>query len=135
MDYKSKAPIAIISGEKKGLTDDQNAIRTDNLARALFKGLSKEGLFLPVKGCWKGTHEVSFKVNITNDVDFDCVLTLARMFDQESVLVIDEEREAWSFLSDDSQYLGHFVAVSKGEALPASWTFDPESDTYFIVKR
>jgi hypothetical protein len=82
-----------------------------------------------VKGCYKGEQETSILVNL---VHFDVVLALAKRFGQESILVVDTERNAkLVFCKDEStQVLGKWA-----QAFPPyqedAYTLDPETNIYW----
>jgi hypothetical protein len=131
-----KTVIAIFSACRENCTKAENAKATLQVGQYLKKGLSKSWKAAPVKGCYKGSIEDSFKVNIEDDQDLNLVIALASMFEQESVLIVDGSRIAWlSYAKGRDVRLGEFIAVSEAEAKAQdAWTFDPESDTYFIVR-
>jgi hypothetical protein len=138
MNYNSKYPaVAIFSGERSNRTPDANAIITERVQACLECGLSEEGLFAPVDGCYKGKTEKSFKVNVENKSDWETVKRIATVCEQESVLLIDNERNAFLFFlqSSKAEFIGVLTAVPKAEALKhEAYTYDPTLDTYFICQ-
>jgi len=133
---ETKPWIALVSASLSKLGRDKNKKRTEFLADLFKDRLTEPWKFAPVKGCYKGQKEDSFKVNVSDPIDLGLVEKVARFFDQESYLLIDSNRIAWLwFLNGDVHRLGSLVAASAAEAMAQeAWTFDPESGTYFIVK-
>lgn len=134
---EKKTLIALVSASlPEHCSIEENQQRTAKLAAFLKTNLTDTWKAEPVKGCYKGQEEDSFKVNVNDPIDLGVVDAAARHFEQESYLVIDAERIAWLYyLKGRTQRLGEFVAVSEFEAKAQdAWTFDPESGTYFIVK-
>lgn len=77
-------------------------------------------------------------------VTFEQVMNVAKEFEQESVLFLDNQRNAYLlYLSQEDkypspmcgEYLGRFIEVSKeiAEDKPA-FTFDPTTNKYYIVR-
>src|ERR1019366_3210105 len=76
--------------------------------------LTKHG-FKKVLGSYKGTLEDSYMVLANEDKALNEVIILAKEFNQESILVVDENRLATlQFLSSPSNttILGHWTSIS-----------------------
>ena len=92
--------------------------------------LSKHG-FKKVLGSYKGVLEKSYMVLANEDKALNDVLTLAQKFDQESVLIVDENRVATlqyldSILNVNSSHkLGRWTSIDALEAKNLdNWTLD-----------
>jgi hypothetical protein len=134
---EKKTLIALVSASlSEHCSIEENAQRTAKLADFFKNNLTDSWKVAPVKGCYKGQEKDSFKVNVNDPIDLGAVDAAARHFEQESYLVIDSDRIAWlCYLKGRTVRLGEFVVVSEFEAKAQdAWTFDPESETYFIVK-
>jgi hypothetical protein len=91
--------------------------------------------FKKVLGSYKGQTESSYVVNASEDSALDLVLGLAKKFNQESVLIVDEERKAtFKYVgSGETVKLGQFVSVSAIEAQSLeNWTLD--GTNYYSVR-
>lgn len=89
----------------------------------------------PVTGCYKGTQEKAYVVEIEKGSDFNRVCDLCRWHKQESVLFINTDRSASLYFLNisTSQDLGNFVPVSPGEAIKSdAWTLD--GSQFYICK-
>ena len=128
-------PFYIISAEStnRGKVDNDRASEALLHQFALKELPSKE-----VVGCYKGTKERSFVVHCSqNDA-----LELAIHFQQESVLFVDQFRNASLLYTDPlrtpGEYpiepIGRFEACTKEEALASDgYTQDPTHDNYYHV--
>lgn len=83
--------------------------------------------FKKVKGSYKGNMEDSYVAIVDDDVKLDTIFSIAARFSQESILVVDELRQA-SFhdvLTGDVKTVGSFTAVTALEAQGLDgWTLD-----------
>jgi len=81
--------------------------------------ISKYG-FKEVLGSYKGVLEKSYMVIAKEDKALEQVMGLAEQFNQESVLIVDENRKATLKFVDggelDKTELGNFVSISALEA-------------------
>jgi hypothetical protein len=96
--------------------------------------LSEYG-FKRLIGSYKGSLEQSYLVVASEDKALYLVLGLARKFNQESVLIVDEERKATlKYIgSGETVKLGQFVSVSAIEAQGLeNWTLD--GTNYYSVR-
>lgn len=135
-DTIEKPRIAIISACLSHLTPGENTVRTLQLRDYLRIRLTDAWKFAPVKGCYKGTEEVSFKVNIDDPKDERVVNRAAKKFKQESYLIINSKRVALLHFTKSGEItpLGYLVSASETEAKRQDgWTYDPETETYFII--
>ena len=116
-----------------------------NLASAMLerKALADHGIlnYKAVEGSYKGEKERSYVVTFQTLEDLQQILHVARTYKQESILVVDVERNAQlMFLNTYSggtmpKYVGKFKNVPKFEALEQeAWTYDPENNYYYICK-
>lgn len=97
--------------------------------------------FEPATGCYKGTQSRCYIVDIGHDGDrygmvnqetLNKVLGLAEAYSQESVLILDSERNAQLYYLETQQLtdLGKLRAVSRLEALQSdAWTY--VNSTYY----
>lgn len=98
-----------ISAEYYKNDEVTNAVYTKFLA----KQLRNYGLrFEVAEGCYKGTKEVTFIVNLSNDSDFVKTMKLGAMYNQESILVVDKSNRATLIYVNNgrSEYLGKMVS-------------------------
>ena len=101
--------------------------------------LGEKAAFKQLKGAYKNVIETSYLVNVDLSGDL-CQLVsdiydLASDYDQESVLVVEKNREANLVFIDNSQpvYLGKFQESNPSEAIAlGNWTLD--GSTFWIVK-
>jgi hypothetical protein len=126
-------PFLIFSADK-GL--DPSADEASN--RALESELISRGIkFNKVKGSWQGVKEDSVLVGIGHK---EAVIELGRKFNQDSILEVDGFRTARLYdLSDLSVVaLGSWrqatrLEVPGGANEAEDYTYDPETDTYWVV--
>lgn len=126
--------IVILSAERH-LSDQDNYVKT----LVLKKRLIQEGfVHKSVSGKYAGLLEQSFVVKIDDQKKEDLLFSIAQEFEQDSVLVLDSDRNAHLvYLQPKDQgraeNIGVFTAVSKEIAEQnQAYTYDPLTDTYFI---
>jgi len=99
-----------------------------------------------VEGSWDGKREISYAVFPGKDewlyykATFDAVVQLAKLHDQESILVIDPRTEKgrtarmhWMRDNIVQSLTGHFVAVPPAEAMKEQgWTRD--GNNFYVIK-
>lgn len=93
--------------------------------------------FKAVQGSYKGELETSYVIPFTTLETYQKALFLAKQYNQESILVVDINRDAELIYIDNSKTdkLGKFQCVSKYEALAQdSWTKDVEKEYYYVIK-
>src|SRR5690606_19230066 len=121
----------MVSAERAGLSPEENARRTEQLEQDL-----REAGFEPqrARGMYQGVPEASFLVPIADATELAEVLQLGlEKYEQESVLVVDEERRArLEFLDDFPMELGRFNPVESVEGLEA-FTEIPEGGGRFFA--
>lgn len=125
MNHTIKKPMMILALNLKN-----QEIETDALINA---GLA----FKDLTGSYKGVKERSYLVLTHNNTAYQAALNLARRCEQESVLLLDEERNAkLMYLNDMYQIdIGVLTPVSKDEALEQdAWTYAPDLNQYYICK-
>ena len=95
----------IISAERFNLSVEDNKARTFDLVKEMLRlGLS----FTAVKGVYKGTAEQSFIV-FTHDMPEGWIMATMRRLDQESILVVEQDKGASLVYADgNTEYLGKF---------------------------
>lgn len=89
-------------------------------------------------GSYKGKVQTSYLVVIDNNKTFKTIVELAKKHNQESVLYINQEREA-SLIPIDcekpQEYIGrwkkHYGPIDNLDA----WTYDPAEENYYVCKR
>jgi hypothetical protein len=125
--------ISACKGIDKDTDIDNTILLEDDLIR---RGLA----YKLTEGCYKGILEESFYVEINRTKDFGLIaaLDLATKYKQESVLYVNDEREASLHYTEDFKrvdHLGTFTQVSETEAqLENSYTYDLENDGFYICK-
>ena len=99
-------------------------------------GLSQYG-FKKVLGSYNGQLEDSYMVIASEDKALDYVISIAKDFNQESILIVDENRKAsllklYESMTEEIE-LGDFVSITALEAQSLeNWTLD--GTNYYSVK-
>ena len=125
---QTKKPFIIISAERFTNTIEEN--KKNHLD--LWLQLKRDGFSIKeVEGVYQGTTEKSILVILNQRwlaVELATFKNYAAIFNQESILFVDEERNAsliFPYNKENSEKLGKFIAVSKGIATQMSnYTFD-----------
>jgi len=131
-----KKRVVIISAELKELNNSANDKRTVKLgADLLLYGLK----FSRALGSYKGTTEKSFIVDASEDSSLKRVKVLAEMFNQESILIVQDDvsrsAELHFTATGKVQRLGSIVSMTAIEASQEdNWTLDLSQNLYFGVK-
>lgn len=103
------------------------AVNDENMELKLTTGFVQDFKPKRVLGSYKGILETSFVANADTDDKLDAVIQLAKQYNQESVLIIDEQRRASLFFIKTGQYepIGDFRAVDAETAKSLdNWTLD-----------
>ena len=127
-NYK-KEPFLIFSFFRDGRSPLSPTEETELLERAGLK-------YKEVVGVYKGELERSYLVIDQGDA-FVRVLDLAAKADQDTILVVDENRESQLYFikSSKTEYLGEFKCVPETEARQVdSYTFDSERGAYYVTE-
>ncbi len=109
-----------------------------NLANDKQERAILEDKFTNVKqllGSYKGTMENSYLIEVKNKEDLLNVSIIANKYNQESVLLRDNENQAhlWYMATDDMTHLGTFTEVSQHRAHQEDgYTFDYATQKYYI---
>ena len=124
---QTKKPFVIISAERFTNTIEEN--KKNHLD--LWLQLKRDGFSIKeVEGVYQGTVEKSIIVILNKRwlaVELGTFKNYASIFDQESILFVDEERNASLVFPKqvEAEKLGKFIAVPKGIAIQMSnYTFD-----------
>lgn len=91
-----------------------------------------------VHGKYKGQLENSYVVAVRSPEEVDRLLLLARKYNQECIMFIDEKRDAILYYCDtyDVEPIGELVTVYEHLAHKQdSYTFCPVSNAYYVVKK
>ena len=87
-----------------------------------------------VLGVYMGSSEKSIMVQLT-DYNMENILSIAKLFNQESVLISDDKKAYLLFLEGETLSLGGLEEVSEVEAKQNdSYTFIPSTNKYIIAK-
>ena len=88
-----------------------------------------------VLGVYKGSSEKSIMV-VLNDYTLENVMSIVKLFNQESILISDNFKAFLVFLDGGNNIvLGNLVEVSEIEAKQNdSYTYIPSSNTYIVAK-
>lgn len=127
---------AILSAERFDLSDYENRARTAELIECL----ENYGIgFKTVRGCYKGSIEVSFYCVLKNDEDLKTVLGLAADFEQETVLIRHPETDSCELWKPETgeplETIGTWSETTKtGAELAEGYTYDIETGIYYIIK-
>ena len=123
-----KKPFVIISAERFTNTIEENEKNHNELMAQLKKDKFS---IKEVEGVYQGTVEKSIIVILNKRwlaVELATFKNYAAIFNQESILFVDEERDASLIFTKQpwlTQKLGKFIAVTKGIATQMSnYTFD-----------
>lgn len=91
-------------------------------------------MFKELKGSYKGQTEASYIVDASL---LDNVLGLAKAHRQESILILDQDRNASLYYvkSGLNTPIGRLVPASEAVALSKeAWSYRPDLNTYYIVE-
>lgn len=122
--------ITLISAERSNKTKEQNEANT----AALEYSLNNLGFYYEkVKGMYKGTSESRFMIlGIQSDTDMAKIQGLADIFEQDSILNVDHNRNATLVYKDKgSESIGRWTKVSTIEGLDGYTVLD--DGTIFAV--
>ena len=111
------------------------ALNTPNDELRLHQAGLKANQYKRLQGMYKGQAEDSYIVDMAH---IDLVIDLTIEHKQESILVLDETRQAkLVYLKDMSEEsLGQLVEVSETEALnQLAYTNNPETKQFWVVTR
>ena len=87
-----------------------------------------------VLGVYMGSSEKSVMVQLT-DYNMENVLSIAKLFNQESILISDDKKAYLLFLEGETLSLGGLEEVLEVEAKQNdSYTFIPSTNKYIIAK-
>lgn len=109
----------ILSAERSHLSAEQNGFRTLDLKRDLgrmFATGSSIASIQEVEGCYKGDTETSFAVVMpATSASLFAMMVLARSFEQESVLAVIENGQAYLHFCEHTQLenIGRYKAITK----------------------
>lgn len=104
-----------------------NTIRHTELLKAL-PGTNKE-----VVGCYKGKQELS----IVTALPLDKVLSVAKTFGQESILVLESDNTSSLYMVSTGEVkpIGILETLSKQDALKLdAWSYRADLDQYYAIK-
>lgn len=101
----------ILSAELSTLNQTVNTTRTELLEHLLrLKGFK----FKRILGCYKGSQEVSFMVQ---DLDHKNAIELAKVFNQESILELNNNKALLLYTTGAKHELGEFTRIPAEEAV------------------
>ena len=116
---------------------DEFAETNEKSHRATILDLNSKGIeTTEVLGVYKGSSEKSIMV-VDTIFNHKAVLTMAKVFNQESILMSNFVGEATLFFPSTKEVtnIGKLIQVSEIEAkLNDSYTYIPETNTYLITK-
>ena len=124
-------PVVIISAELATLSARENMERTSEMYDLLKQG---GFTFAEALGMYKGAKESSF---IVHTEEYGKMLELALDFEQEAVLIVDRDREAFLKAPNDSMIkpVGRLTAVQERDIIKLdNWTKNLANDTYYAVR-
>lgn len=129
-------PFIILSAERLDLSTEVNKVNSERLEKLLLAFREETGSgFQNVTGVYKGVCEKSVIVYTSDEL---CMVEFASKFKQESILVrnghndchlryVKRVRPGRPGLTGRTEFLGHFLGVSKAEALA-------KHDSYTIMR-
>lgn len=105
MELVNKMYTVFISGCRKEYSAIDNEAATDSLGEAL-QGMCPLG-FVHAQGVYKGSKEASFVGHVTTLQDVAALLNIAKSYEQEAILVVDNTDSSFLFYTDGAiEYLG-----------------------------
>ncbi len=122
----------IMSAEYYTESEESNKERTSDL----YDLIRDSGMgFKMVVGSYKGVMEQSFLVVYSNDQELALLNNFAKSFQQESILVLDEDRNASLMYCKDRKIeaLGRLREVTKEKARELD-AYTLTNDAYFTIK-
>lgn len=127
--------LVFISAERANLSDLENHDRTQSLANELIdRGLD----YKMVQGCWQNQTEATFAVRVQFADDLLRLVELAKMYNQDAILLRNVRSECFLIGSSDQfwrEKIGTMVRVSEAEAKRLEgWTLDYATGQYWAVK-
>ena len=131
-----KTPVIIFSVDRASREPKINIeARTDAELTLHSSGIQ----FTRVLGSYKGDLEHSYMVHAKH---FDAIKELAKTFNQESILILDNERRASLVYTDgtlidghDYTKIGQFKAVDERTAKAGdAWTYRANINQYYVVR-
>lgn len=108
------------------------ATRLDDLKECWSEGLKN---IVPLLGVYNNVSENSYLVEDT-EKNFKAVYTLAKRYNQESILTLDQDRNAVLEYLDSNlkKPIGKLRAITRDEALTLNaWSYNEYTDTYYSV--
>jgi hypothetical protein len=88
------------------------------------------------KGVQENSYIVELRKTLTGKITLGDVVDLAKKWNQESVLLLDNQRGAHLIYTDDrpDDYLGAWRELPKTQAIKHdSYTYDPRVNKYFVA--
>jgi len=116
-------PCLIISGFKKNNESAANWARHDLLEEHL---LISNQAFKQLTGTYEGIEELGFLVVLFNEEDKAFICSLAVRFEQECVLYLNEDRDAFfiDLKTGEEKLAGKFKNVGKYKPTSGDFTYD-----------
>lgn len=94
---------------------------------------SRNFKFSVLGGCYKGQKEITFKVQLENQLDKAILIAQAKRLKQESILIVNKTKASLFYL--DGQFthnVGNWLPVSQTEAFASeSYSFDHRENKYY----
>jgi hypothetical protein len=118
-------PFALFSAERSNKTFAEN---TDNTCAVACELVHRDIPFKVVIGCYKGVKELTFLVHGDN---YQVAYELAKRYEQESILVVDENRNATLGYLDGRPDERYKWAEASPNNLGDAYTLDPETGIYW----
>ena len=123
MKSNNHTPLVIMAINTDSYTNDIKAIQ-EYIPKYNRKAL---------QGVYKGTSELAYLVEVNDNMD--AIQAIASKHNQDCILYLDNQRNAYLVYPDNSQeHIGVFKSASKQLAEKQdSYTYNPETNTYYIV--
>lgn len=131
MKIKNEKPFIIFSVEREELTEDENVINTYKIEEEL-KELEID--YKIVKGYYDGVEENCFLVINTSQNNYH-TLRIASKYNQESILLVDQFRNAKLYYLDTrvTINLGKWTKIDEIVGVDA-WTYDYATGRYYTCQ-
>lgn len=124
----------IISAEDSTCSDNFNKRETDELESILKK---RNASYKHLVGSYRGHREASFLVELDDNFDLDSAKYYSHRFGQESILLLDEDRNASLHYLDDQwvdDRIGKLKAITNNEAIKLeAWSYCPLNNQFYGV--
>lgn len=128
MQINDFQPIVILEVNSESIEQDKAII-----SEFLGKPYKRENML----GCYNGTESPSYIIEVTSENPLGAILEFAENNNQESILYLDNQRNAYLYYTDGGIVsLGRFISTNEIVAKSKDcWTYNPETKVYYITTK